>query len=128
MTFRAYPSSTVGMSLIELLAVVSVLGIVTAVALPNLASVSSHAYWAKDEKNAQNIASLLASAKAAGAPNSWTNVDDAIEDLHTGISVQMGNGQVTLGISEMSEEERERAANLLQVSDGMVYYHPVTQE
>lgn len=115
-------ASSRGMSLIELLVVISVIGIISALAVPNIASISSQASYAKDARNAQTIAGLLASARAAGATNSWSNVAAAVDDLKVGIFVQSPNGAFEFRISDMSEEDVQGASSNLVVLNGSIQY------
>ena len=110
------------MSLVELLVVISVLGIISALFVPNIANISSQAHYAKNERNAQNIATLIASAKAAGVTNTWSTATQAITDLETGFSIPAADGSIELKISPMSEEEKIATAGYLQVVEGMIYY------
>jgi len=53
-------------SLIELLVVIAVIGIIAAIAIPNIASITGGAQLATAKRNAQTIASVSSSARAAG--------------------------------------------------------------
>lgn len=110
------------MSLIELLVVISILGIISAIFVPNIGNISSQARFARDERNAQNVATLLASAKAGGATNVWNSIEEAIDDLEAGMTVGPHNAPLQLSISPLSAEERAGVTNHLSVLDGMVYY------
>ncbi len=53
-------------SLVEMLVVIAVIGIIAAIAVPNIGKINDAAKDATYRRNAQNIASVFASAQAAG--------------------------------------------------------------
>ncbi|MEM1441775.1 MAG: prepilin-type N-terminal cleavage/methylation domain-containing protein [Verrucomicrobiota bacterium] len=53
-------------SLVEMLVVIAVIGIIAAIAVPNIGRINDSAKDATYRRNAQNIASVFASAQAAG--------------------------------------------------------------
>ncbi|NNE94197.1 MAG: prepilin-type N-terminal cleavage/methylation domain-containing protein [Verrucomicrobiales bacterium] len=55
-----------GFSLVEMLVVIAVIGIIAAIAVPNIGKINDSAKDARKRRNAQNIASVFASAQAAG--------------------------------------------------------------
>lgn len=55
-----------GFSLVEMLVVIAVIGIIAAIAIPSIGSITSSASTATAKRNAQNIASVYATGKAAG--------------------------------------------------------------
>ncbi len=111
-------------SLVEMLVVIAVIAIVTGIAIPNLAGLSSRANFAKDERHAQDIASLAAAARAAGATNQWTTVEAAIEDLENTVTVAIGTNIVEFRIELLADEDRVNVAQYLGVDAdrAMVYY------
>lgn len=118
MTLRS--STTYGFSLAELLVVIAVIGIVSALAVPNLATITSTAYYAKNERNAQQIVSLAAAARAAGATNQWASVDEAVTAFENKMVV--GDPAFELSISPLTEEERAGLTNFVAVVNGDLRY------
>ncbi len=60
------PSSPKGFSLVEMLTVISVIGIIASIAIPNIGSISTSAKTAVAQRNAQSIVSMFAAGQAAG--------------------------------------------------------------
>lgn len=66
-----------GFSLIELLIVIAVIGLIAAIALPNLGFLAGSADTVKDKRNAQNI--ILAYTTGAAAGVEWPEGDVATQ-------------------------------------------------
>jgi prepilin-type N-terminal cleavage/methylation domain-containing protein len=108
-----------GFSLVELMVVIAVIGIIAAMAVPNLASVSSQARYAKSQRNAQTIASMAATARAAGYTNDWETVENAIGLLTTNSGKGLVVGEnFSFGVSSLSEGEVMDATEFLRISGG----------
>ena len=111
-------------SLVEVLVVISVIGIIASLVLPNLSDITNRAYFSKNERNAQTIASQLAAARSAGATNQWTSVDSAIDDLENTIRVKVGPSEFAFGVPKFTAEQRAGVSRYLAVDTNavLVYY------
>lgn len=65
----AHPASR-GFSLVEMLTVISVIGIIASIAIPNIGSISDSAKTATRQRNGQCIVSMFSAGQAAGVI--WT--------------------------------------------------------
>lgn len=66
MKLHPIKSAKKGFSLVEMLVVIAVIGIIAAIAVPNIGNINNSAKDATYRRNAQSIASVYASAQAAG--------------------------------------------------------------
>lgn len=76
-----------GFSLVEMLVVIAVIGIIAAIAVPNIGRINESAKDAAARRNAQNVASVYASAQAAGLDLSGDNKKDTILKVIAGDKV-----------------------------------------
>ncbi|HRQ91044.1 MAG TPA: prepilin-type N-terminal cleavage/methylation domain-containing protein, partial [Bacteroidia bacterium] len=66
MKLHPIKSAKKGFSLVEMLVVIAVIGIIAAIAVPNIGKINDSAKDATYRRNAQTIASVFSSAQAAG--------------------------------------------------------------
>ena len=102
-----------GFSLVELLVVIAVIGVIAAIAIPAMSNIFGNSKQAKAKRNAQNIASVYAAARAAGASFSVANegngadIDAVVTSLSTGIP---GSGNFATSKFQISMDAAEVAA------------------
>ena len=110
-----------GFSLVEMLVVIAVIGVIAAIAVPNISKINRGARYAKDQRNAQQIASVIAAAEAAGHDfiGTSTTVAAVINKVRTGHTLTTAENPslagTFFGVPELSNEERTGAANFLNI-------------
>jgi prepilin-type N-terminal cleavage/methylation domain-containing protein len=78
--------SKAGFSLVEMLVVIAVIGIIAAIAIPNIGNINAAARQSAAQRNAQTIASTFASAAAAGVTFAATDKASAVTEIAGGVS------------------------------------------
>ncbi len=110
-------------SLVEMLSVVAVIGIVSAIAVPNIGRINESARIAAAKRNAQSIASVCASAQAAGLDFVTDDLTQSIANVVQGGTASEGVfAGAFFGVPALSEAERFAATRyLLLDGDNLVY-------
>jgi len=108
-----------GMSLVELLTTMAVIGIVVTVALPNITNISSSATRVKNQQNAQYIVSVAAAVRAAGYTNAWADEDALLDDLSVGITQR----NMSFSISPLGPDEITGAKQYFYLVNNTAYYN-----
>ncbi|MCB1095004.1 MAG: prepilin-type N-terminal cleavage/methylation domain-containing protein [Verrucomicrobiae bacterium] len=107
-------------SLVEILVVIVVIGIITAIAMPAIRGVLENGEEAKVTTNAKNIASLSSNLAAIGVahvlPDSLGGIEATARLLREGVIVPEGPlaGQV-FKMNGLSDDEISKAANKLEI-------------
>lgn len=95
-----------GFSLVEMLVVIAVIGVITAIAVPSIGAISDKASTAKAKRNAQTICSLYGSARSVGVTFAATDKSGITDELIAGKSGAV-LGEFTM--SPLSEIEKQAA-------------------
>jgi type IV pilus assembly protein PilA len=103
-------------SLVELLVVIAVIGIIAAIAIPNIAGITGQADTAKAQRNAQSLASTLASARAAGNVDVFADKAAAVTAVVGGIKGAGPFVATDFKVPGLSADEQTAALDYLTLS------------
>lgn len=115
-------ASKKGFSLVEMLVVIAVIGVLTAIAIPMIGRINDQATLAKNNRNAQAVAAMFNAAKSAGIPD--TALKDDGSDVKTkiigkGISFTDPTTNKSLQfVLDMSSKEIDEAVKKLEFTNG----------
>ena len=115
-----------GLSLVELLVVISVIGFLTAIAMPTIGRISNHSKVTVAKATAKQISQ--AAIAAAGAGNTEIldalTMDEAIEAVIGGLELQIGNEAGKYQLGSFSVESIENAREYLAWQSNTLIYCP----
>ena len=104
-----------GFSLIEMLVVVSVIGVIAGIAVPMLTDVSEQASSKRAVRNAQLISSMYSAAVSAGADIEGSTAKDIADEIIEGVTAPDVEGSFFQ--AAMSDEERDEALAHLVIDE-----------
>lgn len=125
-------NTSAGFSLVELLVVIAVIGLIAAIAIPNVSSITNSAQTVKDQHNAQTVASVATDAIAAGF-HSWPAAasssalpptDQVISALEQGVNITNGGKVLTFSVGPFSEQEAEGIKKYFSFDGTNITYDP----
>ncbi len=112
-----------GFSLVELLAMILIIGTITAISVVALSGIDDEAQTNSARRNAQIIASTAESALISGAIeiSVAANAQEVVDALGTGVE---GTGvfEGVLYKINLNEEQRDEAMGYLEFSDGSLVF------
>ena len=85
-------SRKAGFSLVEMLVVIAIIGIIAAIAIPNIGNLNASARDASARRNAQTVASVVNAAIAAGVDTTGLTSLDTVYSLVQGSTLSPAKG------------------------------------
>ncbi len=126
MKHRPSEALKAGFSLVEMLVVIAVIGIIAAIAVPNIGRINESAKEATNRRNAQNLASVYASANAAGHAFPGNTTAEIAAAIVTGHMIpendQSPFAGTFFGVPGLSKTDLDNAATYLDIQGGQLIY------
>ncbi len=113
-----------GFSLVEMLIVISVIGIIAAVAIPRITSINDSAKKSRNQRNAQELASMYQSASSAGVNFMGNSLQSTVAKIVEGAeapadSIMAGS---IFRVPGLSAEVQKGAMDYLTYEDSVLKY------
>lgn len=121
-------TQTSGFSLVEMLVVIAVLGVISAIAVPNIRKNNRSARYEIDQRNAQQIAAVVSAADEAGYDfvNGSSSVSEVINLVRTGHTITaVENPDMAgkyFGVPALGKTDRAGASRFLTITAGRLVY------
>ena len=120
-------SLNAGFSHVEMLVVIAIIGIIAAIAIPNIGNINASAKVATAQRNAQQIASVWNAATVAGYVTTQTTVAGAVGEIATeaGVTIPNDGGPFAgkkFTVGAMATADQTEAAKYLRLQDGNLAY------
>ncbi len=108
----------------EMLSVIGVIGVISAIAIPNISRIRESAETATAQRNAQNLASVFISARAAGVDLlAEGNLEKTVSNIVAGDVAAEGVFEGSyFGIPGLSEDEQTAALGFLALQGQELFY------
>lgn len=111
-----------GFSLVELLIVITVIGIMVAIAVPVLSPIRENARINKNQRNAQSLVAMASSAQAAGAPLDLSTVNSAILQLKGGVTGTGMFSTSTFKVAPFTTDEIDAISEYISIADNSLVF------
>ncbi|MGI9244951.1 MAG: hypothetical protein ACR2RV_29375 [Verrucomicrobiales bacterium] len=120
--------SSAGLSLAEMVAVIGVIGLFAAIAIPIFANATDEASSTRHRRNAQALALLANQAVAAGDLSipAAGSVEEVVDLLLAGVSGTGALEGTLFKLHSLDEHNKAGAMRLLTWGGGVLQFHPAT--